>query len=403
MTEVTGPTVRKRVGGRTPTGEWWLRRVAAATLLYLQFQGMLGLAWDIEWHRSVGRDAFLTPPHILLYTSVAFSGLVCLGMVLLETLRYRRGVGVHDGNSVRVLGLFHAPLGFIVIGFGNLTTASAAPLDNYWHQLYGIDVTLWAPFHMMGLLGGIIAGLGSIYLWSALLVEARQRDGAVSWRQPETWAILLVLMLALGQMVTMARPALLQFPTVGLGALHVMTYPVLLAFGAPWLFVAASRITGRLGAASVVVLFLMARDVLLQLFVPWAVRTGAAAEGLPFRDPSRGPSFSFEPLLLDLGLLSVALVVDFLIWRSQTKDDRGWLVPVTVGTGSSVVLYIVAVLFANREATLAVGAVLPAGIHLGTPADWTATLLALPIALGFGVLSGLFGNSLAQVWRRNPR
>ena len=403
MKEATEPTIRKRVGGRTPSGERWLRRVAAATLLYLQFQGMLGLAWDIEWHRSVGRDAFLTPPHILLYTSVAISGMVCLGMVLLETMRYRRGVGVHDGNSVRVLSLFHAPLGFVVIGFGNLTTALAAPLDNYWHHLYGIDVTLWAPFHMMGLLGGIIAGLGSIYVWSALLVEARQRDGAVSWRQPETWALLLVLMLALGQMVTMTRPALLQFPTADLGALYVMTYPVLLALGAPWLFVAASRITGKLGAASVVVLFLMARDVLLQLFVPWAVRTGAAAEGLPFRDPSRVPSFSFEPLLLDLGLLAVAIVVDFLIWRSQTKDDRGWLLPVTVGTGSSAVLYIVAVLFANRAATLAAGTVLPAGIHLGTPADWAATLLALPIALGFGALSGLFGNSLAQVWRRNPR
>lgn len=399
MTETIGPVLRKP----TPTGERWLRRVAAATVLYLQFQGMLGLAWDIEWHRSVGRDAFLTPPHILLYTSVAVSGLICLGMVLLETVRYRRSMGVHDGNSVRVLGLFHAPLGFVVIGFGNLTTALAAPLDNYWHQLYGIDVTLWAPFHMMGLLGGFIAGLGSVYLWSALLVEARHRDGGVSWRQPETWAILLVLMLALGQMVTMARPGLLQFPTADLGALHVMTYPVLLALGAPWVFMAASRVTGNIGAASVVVLLLMVRDVLLQVFVPWAVRTGAAAEGLPFRDPSRVPSFSFEPLLLDLGLLVVAIVVDFLIWRSRARDDRGWLLPVTAGTAAGATLFVVAVLFANRAAALAADIVLPAGVHLGTPADWAATLLALPIALAFGVLSGLFGDGLAQVWRRNPR
>ncbi len=403
MTETARSMARKGKASGTPTGELWLRRVTAAVLLYLQFQGMLGLAWDIGWHRSVGRDAFLTPPHILLYTSVAFSGILCLGMVLLETLRYRRNAGVHDGNSMRVLGLFHAPLGFVVIGFGNLTTALAAPLDNYWHQLYGIDVALWAPFHMMGLLGGLIAGLGSVYLWSALLVEARWRDGGVSWRQPETWAVLLVLMLGLGQMITMARPAVLQFPTTGLETLQVMTYPVLLALGVPWLFVAASRVTGKPGAASVVVLLLMARDVPLQLFVPWAVRAGAAAEGLPFRDPSVAPHFSFEPLLFDLGLLAVAVVVDLLIWRSQAGGDRGWLLPVTVGTAAGAVLYVVAVLFAKRAAVLAVGLELVPGIHLGAPPGWTATLLALPVALVFAALSGLLGDGLAQIWRRNPR
>ncbi|MDQ3942091.1 MAG: hypothetical protein M3254_03190, partial [Actinomycetota bacterium] len=229
------------------------------------------------------------------------------------------------------------------------------------------------------------------------------RDGGVSWRQPETWAVLLVLMLGLGQMITMARPAVLQFPTTGLETLQVMTYPVLLALGVPWLFVAASRVTGKPGAASVVVLLLMARDVLLQLFVPWAVRAGAAAEGLPFRDPSVAPHFSFEPLLFDLGLLAVAVVVDLLIWRSQAGGDRGWLLPVTVGTAAGAVLYVVAVLFAKRAAVLAVGLELVPGIHLGAPPGWTATLLALPVALVFAALSGLLGDGLAQIWRRNPR
>ena len=125
MAEAITSTPR-RSGSSTQAGEWWLRRMAGAIILYLQLQGALGLAWDIQWHTSVGRDTFLTPPHILLYTSVAFSGLICLGMVLLETLRYRKGKGVHDGNSVRVLGFFHAPLGFVVVGFGYLTTALVA-------------------------------------------------------------------------------------------------------------------------------------------------------------------------------------------------------------------------------------------------------------------------------------
>ena len=57
-----------------------------------------------------------------------------------------------------------------------------------------------------------------------------------------------------------------------------MTYPVLLAIGVPWILVAANRVTSRLGAASIVVLLLMGRDVLFQLFVPWAVHTGTAAD-----------------------------------------------------------------------------------------------------------------------------
>ena len=27
---------------------------------------MAGVHWDISWHRSIGRDAFLTPPHVAI-------------------------------------------------------------------------------------------------------------------------------------------------------------------------------------------------------------------------------------------------------------------------------------------------------------------------------------------------
>jgi hypothetical protein len=115
------------------------------------------------------------------------------------------------------------------------------------------------------------------------------------------------------------------------------------------------------------------------------------------------PHFSFEPLLFDLGLLVVAIVVDLLVRRAQVRGDRGWLWPVSLGTAAGAVLYVVAVVFAKRAALLAVGLELPAGVHLGTPPGLTAVLLALPIALALGAISGLLGDGLAQVWRRNPR
>src|SRR6266567_3158093 len=101
------------------------------------FELIFGMAWDGQWHAAVGRDRFFTPPHVLMYSAVAIEGLLCLGMVLAETLRYRRRVpGVNDQTTSKVLRIFRAPLGFIVTGFGMFMILLAAPLDNYWHVLY---------------------------------------------------------------------------------------------------------------------------------------------------------------------------------------------------------------------------------------------------------------------------
>jgi hypothetical protein len=43
-----------------------------------------------------------------------------------------------------------------------LLSAIAFPLDNYWHQLYGLDVTIWSPFHVMIISGMVLAGLARL-------------------------------------------------------------------------------------------------------------------------------------------------------------------------------------------------------------------------------------------------
>ena len=84
---------------RSDLGERRLRRISAWFMLFFLFQGQLGATWDREWHAYVGRDWFWTPPHILIYSCVTGAGLIALGVVLGDTLRYRRGrVGV-DATS----------------------------------------------------------------------------------------------------------------------------------------------------------------------------------------------------------------------------------------------------------------------------------------------------------------
>src|SRR5712691_6581645 len=81
-----------------------LRRTSAWLLLFFLLQGELGAIWDREWHAFVGRDQFWTPPHILIYSCVAGAGFVALAVVLLDTVRYRRGTpGVNDISTVRIL------------------------------------------------------------------------------------------------------------------------------------------------------------------------------------------------------------------------------------------------------------------------------------------------------------
>jgi hypothetical protein len=36
----------------------------------------IGGAWDVSWHRSIGRDTFWTPAHMLIYACGVLAGIV---------------------------------------------------------------------------------------------------------------------------------------------------------------------------------------------------------------------------------------------------------------------------------------------------------------------------------------
>ncbi|MGA8673757.1 MAG: hypothetical protein WB621_01030, partial [Candidatus Acidiferrales bacterium] len=36
---------------------------------------VIGSAWDISWHESIGRDTFWTPAHMLIYWSGVLAGI----------------------------------------------------------------------------------------------------------------------------------------------------------------------------------------------------------------------------------------------------------------------------------------------------------------------------------------
>src|ERR1700761_1632124 len=71
-TPVTAPVIsfQRRTASKTAAIPIYLYAVSLAALLT-----MIGILWDISWHRSIGRDKLLSPPHDLVYLGAIFAGL----------------------------------------------------------------------------------------------------------------------------------------------------------------------------------------------------------------------------------------------------------------------------------------------------------------------------------------
>src|SRR6202789_1614602 len=70
----------------------------------------IGGAWDVSWHRSIGRDTFWTPAHMAIQACGVLTGIICVWLIAQTTLG-------HDSKlkaaSVNVFVL-RAPLGIFL-------------------------------------------------------------------------------------------------------------------------------------------------------------------------------------------------------------------------------------------------------------------------------------------------
>ena len=132
-----------------------LRRVALWTLLASKLIAGWGVQWDIQWHVLIGRDSFWIPPHVMTYAGVALAVLVSFGVLAWETLIGRPDRSPGSPPVLRVLGLT-GTRGFHLAAWGIALTVLAAPIDDLWHRLFGLDVTLWSPPHLLGIVGAVV-------------------------------------------------------------------------------------------------------------------------------------------------------------------------------------------------------------------------------------------------------
>src|SRR5689334_14362821 len=112
---------------RTHAIPWYLWcSVAAVTC------AMVGVQWDISWHRSIGRDSFWTPAHVCIHLCGILAGIACAYLILSTTLERTSPL---RATSVRIWG-FRGPLGAFIAAWGGIAMLSSAPFDDWWHNAY---------------------------------------------------------------------------------------------------------------------------------------------------------------------------------------------------------------------------------------------------------------------------
>jgi hypothetical protein len=138
---------------------------------------VFGLYWDVSWHIDRGRDVSLwgNPGHFFILGGLygifaAGFFAICLGR---EERADRPGP-----TAIRIADGWYAPLGGVLMLFTGLFSLTAFPLDDFWHRLFGQDVTLWGPTHLM-LIGGAVMSLLGIAVIQAEVVRAMKAAGVM--------------------------------------------------------------------------------------------------------------------------------------------------------------------------------------------------------------------------------
>src|SRR5271163_1326816 len=153
----------------------------------------VGGAWDVSWHRSIGRDTFWTPAHLAIQACGVLAAIICGYLMLVNT--FGRSSSMRAA-SVNVLG-FRAPLGAFIAAWGGIAMIASAPFDNWWHAAYGLDVKIVSPPHTLLILGIRAVGVGVLFL----ILAAMNRASAAGASGEKGFHSLQLLFLYMGGLI----------------------------------------------------------------------------------------------------------------------------------------------------------------------------------------------------------
>jgi hypothetical protein len=273
---------------------------------------MVGLIWDISWHMSIGRDGLFSAPHLAIYLGGVTAGLFSGYNVLKVSIA---GTPDEKGKSVKFWGIFYGSLGNLFCIWGAIAMLTSAPFDDWWHNTYGLDVTILSPPHTVLLLGMIMIQFGaiiSVLAYQNLGSETRSVSGLKKFKLLYALSAGFVL----GMTYTMASEYL------GRHEMHSVLFYQISSFLFPLLLSAYSISSisrwGATQACAVYSLFMMAMGWILPLF-PAVPRLG----------PVLNPVTTFQPFDFPLLVIVPAIGIDLITQRYPTINR--WLLALLSG------------------------------------------------------------------------
>jgi hypothetical protein len=226
--------------------------VAAGALLV----AVVGMYWDISLHIDEGRDTgpLANPAHyLILFGLFGIFTAGFLAIVLPE--------GKPSKRAVHIAGDWYAPLGGIAMLAASAFALIGFPLDDIWHRIFGQDVTLWGPTHLMLIGGAGLTLIGS----SILIVEGRGDTVPGDEQKPQYLIDRLITYVARYRKSFAMGGLLLGLSTFqaefdfGVPQFQFVLEPIMLAFAAGAALVAARIWIGPGAALGAVAFFLAVR------------------------------------------------------------------------------------------------------------------------------------------------
>src|SRR3954454_7083323 len=126
---------------------------------------VFGMYWDISLHIGQGRDPgpLANPAHYWILFGLF--GIIASGISSAALAQ-----DPLPARTLKITKNWRVPLGAVAITVCGCISLAGFPLDDMWHRIFGQDVTLFGPTHLMLIGGAALSTLGG-YL---LLVEGYQ-------------------------------------------------------------------------------------------------------------------------------------------------------------------------------------------------------------------------------------
>jgi hypothetical protein len=296
---------------RAWTIPWPLHAVVLASTCIV-----VGLIWDVSWHRTVGRDTFWTLAHVLEQIAAVIAGLSCGYLVLRTTFA---GTPEEKGRSVRFWRFFYGPLGAWVCIWGTLMMITSAPFDNWWHNAYGLDVKIISPPHMV-----LAWGMIGIQIGAMLMTLSAQNRAT-----PDDQKLYSMMhAYAAGILITMIATVIQEDASVG-NQMHGSKFYAITAWTIPLFLVGLSR-ASRLSWPATTITAICSAIILV---MSWILQLFPATPKLA---PIYNPVTHMVPPAFPLLIIVPAIAVDVLIRRLSWGND--WKLSLAIGVTWVVVM-----------------------------------------------------------------